>query len=784
MIDKKDPHVQQSQIPRSEGPGAATFAKKKVGGGLDAFVIESENVAAKGAQAMAEAARAARNHYMPAYDADVVSGDQRDLLGIELDVNAMAALVTARDINPPLSIGLFGDWGTGKTFFMDRMQARVARIGRSGGAGFCSGVVQIRFNAWHYVEANLWASLIDTIFRSLEEAVLGSEDGDAQLEILRARWQSALDEQAQAEHELEAVAERLEQAQAERDRLREEKQEAERKALEVREMGEEALPTVSDVSEEMARQLPSLLRLAGRELGLDKLGDEARKIASRPIDEALETLDQAHILRDRALTTWRAFASSGVTPRQVILAIIALLLPVGTVALLAYVQGEAIRAWLAQPLTVLAEIAVMVGTATQWVRGRIRRANQLVDRLDEVRGELTKARDQELEKRHEALELAEAQVSALAEELDAKQSEVDELAARQAAARRELDEFTPAKRMATFLSERVASDDYRKHLGLIALIRRDLQRLSELLAMQDGAATEDGARTLPSVQRIVLYIDDLDRCAPDRVVELLQAIHLLLAFPLFVVVVAVDARWVSRALVSHYPELLDHSEDDPTPSGQATSHDYLEKIFQIPFWIEPMSAQGSSSMIAGLLEGEGKDTGAPAGGDDDDDDDAALEADAARLEIKPEERDAMLALAGIAGRSPRAVKRFINVYRLIKASMSASELAEFEPDAARKRTTSPGYVATLLTLAVAVGYPHIADDLFAAIEQVDPGDAPLSSLVATLQARYPGQAQWTSLLAQIQRYLARSSAGTEPTIAEVRRCAAHVARYSFRIVPR
>jgi hypothetical protein len=38
----------------------------------------------------------------------------------------------------------------------------------------------------------------------------------------------------------------------------------------------------------------------------------------------------------------------------------------------------------------------------------------------------------------------------------------------------------------------------------------------------------------------VLYIDDLDRCPPRRVVEVLTAMQLLLALPLFVVVVAVD----------------------------------------------------------------------------------------------------------------------------------------------------------------------------------------------------------------------------------------------------
>jgi hypothetical protein len=262
------------------------------------------------------------------------------------------------------------------------------------------------------------------------------------------------------------------------------------------------------------------------------------------------------------------------------------------------------------------------------------------------------------------------------------------------------------------------------------------------------------------------------------VVELLQAVHLLLAFPLFVVVVAVDARWVSRALVSHYPELLDHSEDEPA-SGQATSHDYLEKIFQIPFWIEPMSPQGSSRMIAGLLEG---DHGHDAPGSDADD---PLDIDAARLEIKPEERDAMLALASIAGRSPRAVKRFINVYRLIKASMSARELSEFEPDASRKQATCPGYVPTLLALAVSVGQPDMADDLFAALEHVEDDSGPVTALLAMLRDRYRDHDQWTFLLEEIRRVLARSCEHTaQPTIAEVRTCAANVARYSFRIAPR
>src|SRR5262249_20902880 len=64
------------------------------------------------------------------------------------------------------------------------------------------------------------------------------------------------------------------------------------------------------------------------------------------------------------------------------------------------------------------------------------------------------------------------------------------------------------------------------------------------------------ASQMPKFSRIILYIDDLDRCPDDTVVRVLQAVHLLLSFPLFTVVVAVDARWISRALRDQFPRLL------------------------------------------------------------------------------------------------------------------------------------------------------------------------------------------------------------------------------------
>jgi KAP family P-loop domain len=102
-----------------------------------------------------------------------------------------------------------------------------------------------------------------------------------------------------------------------------------------------------------------------------------------------------------------------------------------------------------------------------------------------------------------------------------------------------------------FVRERAASSDYRAKLGVVSQIRRDFEQLVTLLpgsqpmeAEKVAAAVAAVKEHIPEVERIILFVDDLDRCPHDKVVDVLQAVHLLLAFKLFVVVVGVDSRWL------------------------------------------------------------------------------------------------------------------------------------------------------------------------------------------------------------------------------------------------
>ena len=91
----------------------------------------------------------------------------RDELARSADAAAVVELVTARSVLPPLAVGLFGDWDEGKSHFLDLLHARVAAAARPGNALAHQHVRQERFNAWHYAETDLWASLVGELFGQL-----------------------------------------------------------------------------------------------------------------------------------------------------------------------------------------------------------------------------------------------------------------------------------------------------------------------------------------------------------------------------------------------------------------------------------------------------------------------------------------------------------------------------------------------------------------------------------------------------------------------------------------
>ena len=101
-------------------------------------------------------------------------------------------------------------------------------------------------------------------------------------------------------------------------------------------------------------------------------------------------------------------------------------------------------------------------------------------------------------------------------------AEVNELRTR-------LKNLTAAGQLAGLVQERAGTGTYRERLGLMTQIRQDFERMATLL-LSDGSdpavpVTDAVGDELPAIDRIVVYIDDLDRFPPHRVVEVLEAVR-------------------------------------------------------------------------------------------------------------------------------------------------------------------------------------------------------------------------------------------------------------------
>jgi hypothetical protein len=250
----------------------------------------------------------------------------------------------------------------------------------------------------------------------------------------------------------------------------------------------------------------------------------------------------------------------------------------------------------------------------------------------------------------------------------------------------------------------------------------------------------------------VLYIDDLDRCPTELVVNVLQAVHLLLAFPLFVVVVAVDSGWLEHSLRDHYGPQLG-------PSAAAPA-DFIEKIFQVPFRVRPLSPAVRAGMIRGLASpslGRGEGTGSSSAGN------GALNvapADlpaftrlvaafgategagsprlAADLTISGDELNRLEQVAPLLSDTPRSVKRFTNIYLLLK-SMGRG-----------KGHQLPAHGQVIVLLAVATGLPTLTESLFPAIESATTSPLTLNRALAdppATPATHPEHERLTAWLA-------------------------------------
>jgi len=97
-------------------------------------------------------------------------------------------------------------------------------------------------------------------------------------------------------------------------------------------------------------------------------------------------------------------------------------------------------------------------------------------------------------------------------------------------------------------------------------------------------------------KRLVVIIDDLDRCKPERIIENLEAIKLFVNVPKTAFIIGADPRIVRHAIEYKYGSSNPIQEDN-----SRIVEDYLEKLIQLPYSLPKLSEPEVETYISMLI---------------------------------------------------------------------------------------------------------------------------------------------------------------------------------------
>ncbi|MCG8433081.1 MAG: KAP family NTPase, partial [Gammaproteobacteria bacterium] len=220
--------------------------------------------------------------------------------------------------------------------------------------------------------------------------------------------------------------------------------------------------------------------------------------------------------------------------------------------------------------------------------------------------------------------------------------------------------FSPLRRMATT----TRGPDYTSVLGFQAAFEEDFRELVRLAGSEE--------------KPLVIFIDDLDRAPPPIPAEIVEAINHLIGVKHCIFVIGLDLDMVSASIEAKYAKVIECLERSGISGTGFNGRRFLEKMIQITFSIPAISDEKYTTFLRRLLG----DPDAP----------AHVNLKPAEKDIRlmvqpvdtlssvvknpraqefveafsesPEVRKAVYSASDYLQRNPRAIKRFINNFRL------------------------------------------------------------------------------------------------------------------------
>jgi hypothetical protein len=137
----------------------------------------------------------------------------------------------------------------------------------------------------------------------------------------------------------------------------------------------------------------------------------------------------------------------------------------------------------------------------------------------------------------------------------------------------------------------VRSPDYRQAAGFLYLVQSDLREVLDLVASDQHP--------------LVVFVDDLDRCSPGTVVQVIEAINVFLAgdFANVIFVIAMEPQMVAAHVEAAYADLVEKLRESTTGTADAVGlgWKFLEKFIQLPLTLPIMETEQTKVFFQSLF---------------------------------------------------------------------------------------------------------------------------------------------------------------------------------------
>lgn len=423
---------------------------------------------------------------------------KQDYIEAGKDIEPFVKLLMHENLSLPMTIGVFGSWGSGKTFFTNYITDRL-KVDKS--------ICIVEFNAWDYYDSDITVSLVSNIFKKVNDIVGGNNE-------IFSQYQEYKEEKEQEIKQEEEI--------------------------------------INSLKEEEATKWNEIIGYVSN----DKVKKEIEELRNtyKNIDRTIKKMKKIYF--KNIFSIKNVFKQN----KDQILKIISISI---TIVIICMVVIYKLRF---NPILITLSICIPLPSMYSRIKKNIKKLQEIVDTIETIED--------------------------IRSERKAHEEKEKEL-------KKAMDENLNNKEFYSKIMEEKLNK-YKGKVGFIAEIKEDIRELNEI-------------RDNTEIKKIVLVIDDLDRCPSNKVVEVLQSIQLLLSTDMFIVIIGVDTKWINNSISSIYCDILENDD-------KLFAINYLEKIIHIPFWIEELNNTNSIEFIKRLSEeiGPSEDTVYESDNEDDD----------------------------------------------------------------------------------------------------------------------------------------------------------------------